>query len=290
MKAGFADLDWNDLKYLRAIVQAGSLRAAATTTGVSAATLGRRVSTLEQQLGATLLMRDTTGLQATDFCRQVLTDIESMHLAAENLHRRSPHQHTPVRVSAGYWSSRFYARRTSARLTTAGVAIEWMADHKQTDIARRAATLALRNVRPQDPTLVGKRIASVAFAVYRLRGSQRDHARQDRLNEWLCLEADTPSVRWTEEQAGRIVARVSAPSLLVPLLDADVGMAVLPCFVGDDMPSLERIGQPINALEHEQWLVTRDDERRRPDVRHTIDAITDAAQQDEALLCGQRHA
>ena len=282
------DIDWNDLKYLRIIVQAGSFRAAAEITGISAATLAQRMSELEQCLGGMLLSCDTMGLQPTDFCQQVLIDVEGMHDAETSLRRRVPDARSPVRVSAGYWSSRFYARRTSARLSTIGIAIEWRADHAQVDVTQRTATLALRNARPKDPALTSKRIATVAFAVYQQRDGSRTREYRAQNSEWLCVEADTPSARWTTSQPGRVVARVSAPSLLVPLLDANVGIAVLPCFVGDDMPSLERIGNAISELQHDQWLVTRDDGRNHADVRSTIDAIAETARKEQALLCGLR--
>jgi DNA-binding transcriptional LysR family regulator len=54
---------------------------------------------------------------------------------------------------------------------------------------------------------------------------------------------------------------------------AGVGRVILPTFIGDAEAGLERAGDPIPDLSHDQWLVTHDDDRSLPEVRRTIDRV-----------------
>jgi DNA-binding transcriptional LysR family regulator len=58
-------LDWNDLRIGLAIVRAGSLSGAAAALGITHTTVGRRLTALESELGATLFRRSTQGLTPT---------------------------------------------------------------------------------------------------------------------------------------------------------------------------------------------------------------------------------
>ena len=60
------DPDWNHLKIVLAIARAGSLTGAARHLGVDQTTTGRRLTTLEHQLGKTLFVRAKSGFVPTE--------------------------------------------------------------------------------------------------------------------------------------------------------------------------------------------------------------------------------
>ncbi|MEL6169140.1 MAG: LysR family transcriptional regulator [Pseudomonadota bacterium] len=59
------DLHWDDLKVALAIGRAGSLNRAGEALGMDQSTVGRRLTTLESALGATLFLRSRRGLRPT---------------------------------------------------------------------------------------------------------------------------------------------------------------------------------------------------------------------------------
>src|SRR3954470_24772969 len=76
-----------------AVVEAGSLSAAARRLGLPLTTLSRRLSALEERLGVRLLTRSTRSLALTeagrrylDACRRVLADLEDAERAAAGEH------------------------------------------------------------------------------------------------------------------------------------------------------------------------------------------------------------
>ena len=56
------DFSWDDLRLFLDVARLGGLSAATQTTGLSAATLGRRVTALEHQVGEPLFVRSQTAL------------------------------------------------------------------------------------------------------------------------------------------------------------------------------------------------------------------------------------
>ena len=63
--------DWDDLRLLIGIADAGSMTGAASHLGVSQPTLGRRLKALEGRLGASLFDRLPNCLELTAFGSQV---------------------------------------------------------------------------------------------------------------------------------------------------------------------------------------------------------------------------
>ena len=69
-----------------------------------------------------------------------------------------------------------------------------------------------------------------------------------------------------------------------------IGQAVLPCFVGDSLPELRRMGTTIDELADQQWMVLNDAERHQPAVRLAIDRLVALLEEHRALFRGERPA
>ena len=69
---------------------------------------------------------------------------------------------------------------------------------------------------------------------------------------------------------------------------AGIGLAVLPCYLGDPEPDLARAlpGGPVPALARELWIVTHQDLRRTARVRAFFDAIAEGIEADRMLIEG----
>ena len=59
------DFSWDDLRLFLQVARLGGLSAATGATGLSAATLGRRVTALERQVGEPLFVRSQAGYRLT---------------------------------------------------------------------------------------------------------------------------------------------------------------------------------------------------------------------------------
>ena len=69
---------------------------------------------------------------------------------------------------------------------------------------------------------------------------------------------------------------------------AGIGLAVLPCYLGDPEPGLARAlpGGPVPALTRELWIVTHRDLRRTSRVRAFFAVARAGIRADRALVEG----
>ncbi|MCP4768436.1 MAG: hypothetical protein GY875_19490 [Gammaproteobacteria bacterium] len=133
------------------------------------------------------------------------------------------------------------------------------------DINRRETIIGIRNHRPEQTGLACRKIGRVQFAGYAIGKS---------IKPWICVLGDTPSSAWLAAQRREDMSiEVTAPRNALDLASTGIARALLPTFIGDAQPNLIRVTSPVQELTHDQWLVTHQDERFRPEVRATIDQI-----------------
>lgn len=272
------DLDWNDLKYFISVARLGGLSAATDKTGVSAATLGRRVAELERQIGEPLFERKQTGYRLTPAGEQLLHRAEEAEAAVTSIRdwREGKAEGRLVRVSAGTWTSQFIANHIGDIWHAHDpFRVELVTAYARIDIGRRNADIGIRSARPQDLGLAGRRLPDVAYALY--AGRQLINGVEAGLFVGITGEgADLQSSRWLMAHHGdRIGVRGNNARSVRDLVAAGAGLSVFPCFAGDSDPQLVRVAQPIAELKSEQWLVTHHEERHDPQVHKVADRIAE---------------
>ncbi|MEO5805842.1 LysR family transcriptional regulator [Devosia sp.] len=285
------DFSWDDLRLFLDVARLGGLSAATKTTGLSAATLGRRITTLERQLGTPLFVRSQTGYRLTEAGEELLARADDVEIGMRSLQRwrEGALGDRTVRLSAGLGTSAFLSRHI-ARLWTTDDAfgLELVTANQKIDIGRRNADLGIRNQRPSEPYLAGRLIGAVAYALYSGR-SLVDGAKAG-LFVGMAGEANqTQSARWLQAHHGdRIGVRGNDATSVRELVAAGAGLSVFPCFVGDSDPRLIRVAAPIQELQTDQWLVSHHDERHTPAVRTVADRVAGLMREHNALFAGQQ--
>ena len=73
---------------------------------------------------------------------------------------------------------------------------------------------------------------------------------------------------------------------LMAAATSGMGVAMLPCFMGDPSPALVRLADPVDAAASALWLLTHEDLRHTARVRAFMDFTADALKDDVALLEG----
>jgi len=258
--------DWNDLRFFLAVARHKGLSGAARDTGMSAATLGRRMQALEQSTGIEIFHRHARGYDLTEqgevfFARVAALDVELRPLFA----RTGRHERTLVKVSGGHWTLRALAQyipQISKAAPGAMLRLISATDHMK--INHREAVIGIRNERPEKSGLACRRVGTVAFAGYATDGA---------VTGWIRVASKAPSARWLAAQSdATIMMEANAPRLAKDLALQGVGRVVLPCFIGDRIPELVQVHPRISELDHDQWLVSHDEDRFIPAVRQVLDA------------------
>jgi DNA-binding transcriptional LysR family regulator len=282
-------MDWDDVRVFLAVAREGSMRAAGRALGLSQPTIARRLSAFEATFaGPSLFDRLPEGLRLNAAGEQLVAAAESVEDAVLTLERRraatSPVLSGTVRVSTGECAAGFLARSLSGSATTAlssGITLELVFEPGHTaNLARHEADMALRHQPPETGDFYICRAGTFACAVYRRCGADT--------GAWVTYpdeQAHYAPARWVQrqvEETGTPVAlRASSMLMHLEAIRAGTGRGVLPCYVGDGHPLLERLTQPIPEIAAEYWIIVHRDLRRSACVRAVIDWI-------KALFAGQR--
>ena len=288
-RAGRGAMDWDDVRVFLAIAREGSMRAAGRALGLSQPTIARRLAAFEASFGGpTLFDRLPEGLRLNADGEQLVPAAESVEDAVLTLERRraaaSPALSGTVRVSTGECAGGFLARCLAGPATIAlpsGITLELVDELRPpADLVRRQADMALRHEPPESGDFYISKAGAFGCAVYRRRGAAAD--------AWVTYteeQAHYAPARWVQrqlEETGKPVAlRASSMLMHLEAIRAGTGRGILPCYVGDGHPLLERMTPPIPEIAAEYWIIVHRDLRRAACVRAVIDWM-------KALFAGQR--
>jgi len=294
-------LDWDDLRYFLAVARQGSLSAAAHTLGVTQPTVGRRIAGLQRRLGAKLFTPTASGQALSPTGRRLLPHAERMAvegLAAERATSgRDAGLRGRVRITASEWMigavlgpmlRPFVALHPELEL-------ELVADVRHVSLTQRDADVAIRPSRFEQPDVVEREIAVVAFGLYASDSylaelGSPDFARHCEGHRLIAMsEALTkiPDVSWLPALTAnaRVVTRTNGREPMVTMASAGIGMACLPRFLGDKAPNLRLLATPTPGPERQLWLGCHRDVRAVPRVKASITFVTQVFARLRPALC-----
>lgn len=166
------NFDWTLMRSFLAVMDEGSLQAAARKLSSTQPTIGRHMAELEQQLGTVLFERTGTSLKPTYTATLVAEQARQMSQGADAVTRavasRSEELTGTVRLTASETVACYLLPPVLAklRLEAPGISIELVASNRASNLLRRDADIALRMFRPAQTNLVAKKIAEVGVAAY----------------------------------------------------------------------------------------------------------------------------
>ncbi len=164
--------DWSLIRSFLAALDHGSALAAARQLKTSQPTVGRHIADLESQLGVVLFERTGRGLVPTATALQLAESARDMEAGALQLTRTlsGTQQQTSgtVRITASVPVAVHLLPPILARMRTelADVQVELVSSNQVSNLLRREADIAVRMVRPQQGTLLAKKIGDVVIGAY----------------------------------------------------------------------------------------------------------------------------
>jgi len=282
--------DWSDLRYLLAVAREGSTLAAARSLGVNQSTVHRRLAALEAALGKSLAVRSPAGYQLTEFGQTFLPyarSVEDATIAAEVAAKG--HESTPsgaVRLSV--------PEALLSRLTSSGLierfsrrypelAVEFAIADRYLDLWRGEADVALRSGAPDDPRLVGRKVADSLWAIYASDAYVARHGYPASIPDLAshavigfdgAMSTHRASL-WLSQTLpnARVVARNASVLGVLLAVKSGVGIAPLPTTIADNEPGLVQVLPPVQALQRGWYLLTRPDLRQQPRIAALFDYL-----------------
>lgn len=275
-------IDWDDLRTFLALVEAGSLSAAARALRVNHATVARRLARLESDLGRPLVDRRDGGYGPTAFGQSILEAARPMQAAARAVLNRLDHApglEGTVRLTATRVLADCLLVRRLGALSREhpGLTLEVLTGSRRFSLARREADLALRFGRPEDSALIGRRLAGLGSALY-ASPAVRDRAVAGEDVPLIGFDdegAALPEAEWMRRAfPGRGLAFSSnSQTAQAQVAAAGLGLVLLPDFVAAVTPGLVPVPVGPKPLERDLWLLLRRDLAQVPRVRVVADYL-----------------
>ncbi|QCI67825.1 LysR family transcriptional regulator [Phreatobacter stygius] len=287
-------IDWQDLRYVLAVADTRSLASAARALGVNHTTVLRRVNAFEQRLGLRLFDRLPTGYALTGGGEELLATARSMAATVTALERRLAGQDLRlegtlrITTTDTLMASVLPPLIARFRQMHPGILIEVATANALANLTRRDADVAIRPASDPPEALVGRRISGIAFALYAAYQPAGDLTDQP----WLAPDdslATSTIARWMRQTLPGASIALRADSLVVlrNAARAGLGIAALPCYLGDRTAGLSRIGAPIAAMATDLWVLTHEDLRRTGRVSAFTEFIAAALGGERDLLEGR---
>lgn len=283
------DMPWDAYQIFLTVARHGGLTGAAQITGLSPATLGRRILHFEERVGRPLFHRSQSGYALTAEGQALFSELLAMESVARRVEqwRDESRGAVTIRIALGSWIGLFVTENIGALVTERDpIRLDLSIGEQRSQLSHRENHIGMRAHEPEEPNLAARYISDVAYAPYRRRNGAD-------LDRWIAVEeaeAHSAYLQWPHrEKSTAIGLTVNRARSLLDLVQAGAGLAVLPCFIGDRDPHLERAGEEIGSLRHRQWLVTHGDDRSRREIRLVAERLGKLLKAHADLFAGRRN-
>lgn len=291
------DFDWRLIRCFLAALEHGSLLGAARALGSSQPTMGRYLAELETQLGVVLFERTGRGLKPTAAALALAEPARVMDMGALDLARRISGQQTELTGSVRISASEPVAAHLlpsvlrDMRLMFPHIQIELVASNAVSNLLRREADIALRMLRPQQATVIARKIGQVPLGVFAHRRylERRGTPQQpeDLYQHDLIGNDKADNIIRTARQLGytfqasSFALRCDSPMVQWQAVRAGLGLGFLGVFQTRGDPDLVRVLPSLRLAPLPMWLVVHREIRTNPRIRAVYDHL---AQSLPALL------
>ncbi len=289
-------MNWDDLRLFLAVARTGSISGAARQLGVQHSTVSRRMRQLEEKLGARLIERKQSGYELTSAGEDVKESacrIEREVIGVDGaLSGKDTSLVGPLRVTAINNMATSVFMPMFASFSKAHPLVELHISVSNTDasLAQREADVAIRLSNSPTDTLIGTRVLSVASTIYAGR-SYLEQLRQDGGEpKWIGVDCCEFHKAWTKQSCGDQAPNFVSDDTLLTMsaIREGLGVSILPCFMADNDPLIERYSDPDPIYDLGLWVLLHPDLKRTARVLAFRDHMISSINEQRDLFEGSQ--
>ncbi len=294
--------DWQWYRSFLAVLDQGSLSAAARALGLTQPTLGRHIDALESALQLKLFTRSFDGFSPTDAALALRPYATGLADTASALLRTASGQREGVRGTVRITASEVVGVEvlppilTSLRQDHPELVVELVLSNQMDDLLRREADIAVRMVQPTQGALIARHIGAIELGM---------HARPDYLarcgtpqrvdeltgHSLIGFDKETARLRRMQSTIGgfdRSIFALRADSDLAQLAMIRAGFGLGVCQVGlARREGLTRVLPKPFSFPLDTWVAMHEDLRDSPRCAVTFAALV-AGLSDYANVVARR--
>jgi len=261
-------LDWDNYRFFLAVARATSIRSAALRLGTSHSTVLRKLDSLEDELGARLFERRGQHLRLTAAGEDVQQGAQELEESVQGIERM-------VTGTTPDWFTHstllFDIATFRAKFPNIKLKVDF--SYRPVDLGKREADVAIRIATRPPEDLVGRNLGPFYMAAYATQThidncNPRDLASSSGMFAWG--SPDTWQPRHGFDHLPAIGFFDNVP-LQCDLARQGVGVASLPCLLGENIHDLVRISEPLYMAD--TWILYHSDLRYTSRVRAVRDFL-----------------
>jgi len=280
-------IGWEELRFVLAVADHGSLAAAGRKLGVNHTTVLRRIQAFEETHRLRLFDRLPTGYALTPEGAELVATARTIDDTVATLERRIAGQDLKlegtIRVTTtdSLMATIVPPQLATFRALHPRIAIEMVMTNAHLSLTKRDADVAIRPTRNKPDPLVGVRVGDFGFAIYgAVSYLEARPAAPLPEHTWLAgdeMLANSPTTQWMRRHVpdATIAFRADSYIALFHAAKAGLGLAALPCCLADPAAELHRVHGPDPELMTGLWLLTHRDLRQAARIRAFIDHLAE---------------
>ncbi|HEY3806809.1 MAG TPA: LysR substrate-binding domain-containing protein [Kofleriaceae bacterium] len=285
-----SDPPWDLYRTFLAVVDEGSLSAAARALALSQPTIGRHVEALEAALGLALFVRSQRGLAPTEAALALRPYAETIASTVAAMRREASSQGDAVRGIVRISASEIVGAEVLPPIVAAlrarypELELELALTNEVSNLLRREADVAVRMTEPTQEALVVRKLGAVELGLFARRAYLDRHGvpRTGReLAQHTVIGVDRESA-WVRAMRARIpgsanirfALRATSDVAQLELIRAGAGIGIVqvPLAKRDE---LVRVMPSALHLRLGVWLAMHENLRATPRCRAVFDALSD---------------
>lgn len=283
------DFDWTLMRSFLAVMDTGSLQGAARRLTSSQPTIGRHVTQLEEQLGRPLFERTGRKLVPTKFAEVLANQARQMADGAHAVSRLLKANHDDeggnVRITASQQISVFLLPPilAEARRRLPQITVDLVATNHLSNLIQREADIAIRMVKPEQDSLVARKVGEVRFGLYAsaeyLQRRGTPESPHDLLHHDLIGLDEDPSLVNGLNAAGFAITRENFTfrsddhTVGWSAVRSGVGIGVVSHYVARTDPTVVRLLPRLPLPSIPMWLAVHREIRGNTSIRQMFDHL-----------------
>jgi DNA-binding transcriptional LysR family regulator len=268
--------NWDDMRFVLAVAESGSVSAAARVLGVNHATVLRRIAAFEERHGGQIFERTPQGYTIPDDRQTVIEAAREVQAAVYSVERMIEGGQVPVKGVVRVTSTDTLCHTVLPWLLVdppreaTELRIELICSNSHLDLARLDADITVRPADVLSEGLTGEIAGLLAFNVY-----------GQRHRPWLGMTgaiANSKPAQWLEQTVREEEFAAKADSFLTlrEMVAAGLGKAILPTVLGDGDPRIEAVEMDFPQSPVPVWVACHPDMAEVPRIRAARTALLDA--------------
>lgn len=288
-------MNWDDLKIFLAIAREGSARSAANKLGIHHSTITRRIEAFESAQKIRLFDRLPSGYVLTIAGNELLEAAGRIEGEVNGIERRilgqDVHLRGDIRVTMPDALAVNLLMPDLVRFmdTYPDVNLEILISYGLFNLVKREADVAIRITENPPEHLVGHKVVRYHCATYASHTYLATHnVPADAC--WIGWNSPNPYPDWVRKSEFPTIpvrGRLNNAMAQLAAVKSGLGIARLPCFLGDPEPTLQRVPPGENAPCHDVWILTHKDLVSTVRIQTFMDFMVQAFRQKSNLLEGR---